>query len=327
MIVVSEDYGASADGEHPALVAVRNIHVDDLLKRKIQAHLESGDILLFDPSRFALDLESRAFLAGIRQSRSRFQKNISYSPSDNRVRGFNGSDPDKSRLSDVLRKYSAHAIEFLSALLPNYAKNWRVDLASFRPIEERNRKLPWRDRNDLIHIDAFPTRPSNGDRILRIFTNINLSEPRTWVTTDGFGTLAQRFAVVAGLEKIATRSRGSAADFRARMLKLTSSIGIPVVRRSPYDRFMLVFHDWLKANAKFQQECRKITLEFPPNSTWVAFTDAVPHAVIAGQFALEQTFMVPCEALESPDLAPIRILEQLCGMPLSSGPSPASASR
>ena len=48
------------------------------------------------------------------------------------------------------------------AYCPEYARSWRVDYASFRPVEEQGRELPLRHRNDLLHLDAFPTRPTHG---------------------------------------------------------------------------------------------------------------------------------------------------------------------
>jgi hypothetical protein len=48
----------------------------------------------------------------------------------------------------------------------------------------------------------------------------------------------------------------------------------------------------------------------------MAFTDAVSHAAMAGQYQLEQTFLLPVEAMGAPDKSPLRILEQLMGRPL-----------
>jgi len=45
----------------------------------------------------------------------------------------------------------------------------------------------------------------------------------------------------------------------------------------------------------------------------MVFTDGVPHAVMSGQFALEQTFIIPPQALVSPDAAPLRVLESATG--------------
>jgi hypothetical protein len=50
----------------------------------------------------------------------------------------------------------------------------------------------------------------------------------------------------------------------------------------------------------------------------MVFTDGVPHAVMSGQFALEQTFIVPPGALVSPEASPVRVLEAIKGMPMAS---------
>jgi hypothetical protein len=52
-------------------------------------------------------------------------------------------------------------------------------------------------------------------------------------------------------------------------------------------------------------------------SSWLVFTDMVSHAVLAGQYALEQTFIVSRKALLCPDQAPVNILERLAGIPLT----------
>jgi hypothetical protein len=76
---------------------------------------------------------------------------------------------------------------------------------------------------------------------------------------------------------------------------------------------MLRFHHFLKKNAAYQAEARKDTHTFPPGSTWIVFTDMVSHAVLSGQRALEQTFIVAYESLVSPERAPVAILERLAG--------------
>jgi hypothetical protein len=45
----------------------------------------------------------------------------------------------------------------------------------------------------------------------------------------------------------------------------------------------------------------------------MVYTDGVPHAVMSGQFALEQTFIVSPAALVSPDVAPVHVLEAATG--------------
>ena len=51
----------------------------------------------------------------------------------------------------------------------SYAATWKPDRGSYRPEEEATRRLRLTARNDLIHVDAFPNRPTQGYRILRVF--------------------------------------------------------------------------------------------------------------------------------------------------------------
>ncbi len=90
------------------------------------------------------------------------------------------------------------------------------------------------------------------------------------------------------------------------------------MRRSPYDRFMLRFHEYLKRNSEFQANCPKYRFDFPAGSTWLAFTDIVPHSVQSGQHALEQTFIIDRQSMAQPENAPVSILERLSGRALLS---------
>jgi hypothetical protein len=195
-----------------------------------------------------------------------------------------------------------------------YAEHFQLDYASFRPEQEEGRDLPVHKRNDLLHFDAFPTRPMHGRRILRCFTNVNPTEGRIWNTTVGFSTLATKFATDAGLAGFAAHgSPRSNPLIRA----LKKAFGMKAVDHSAYDRFMLRFHDYLKENTEFQQSCPKTRIEYAPGSTWLCYTDSVPHAVLSGQYALEQTFIIPLQAMVAPEKSPLRVLEKLAGMPLT----------
>jgi hypothetical protein len=197
--------------------------------------------------------------------------------------------------------------------MPQYAMKWDLDYTSFRPQEEEGRKLSLHSRNDLLHVDAFPGRPTNGNRILRFFTNISPDQSRVWQTSDSFDALAYQFAMEAGLMKMA---RWVKSPVRKVALGLARTVGLPSGKRSPYDQFMLEFHDFLKENTKFQQNCPKVRTEFPPGSCWLVFTDMVSHSVLSGQYALEQTFIVARDSMNDSEKAPISILEDICGQPL-----------
>ena len=78
----------------------------------------------------------------------------------------------------MLAWFSRTATDWLAGILPRYAQHWQLDRASYQPEEEATRRLRLTARNDLLHVDAFPSRPSQGRRILRLFVNVNLTEPR-----------------------------------------------------------------------------------------------------------------------------------------------------
>jgi hypothetical protein len=278
--------------------------------------LEEGNIIYFNGVPFDFPQADREFLLGQRQSGFKAHKNISYRPTQDALRGDAADNAEEHRrLQEIMRNYSRNLVGFASKFLAPYANKWKLDFASFRSVEEEGRDLPLKRRNDLTHVDAFPTRPTHGGRILRIFNNINPQKGRVWEVTDGFTPVARAFAKDAGLEKFAAASVGrSMARVLAPLLK---TVGVKGADRSAYDRFMLHFHDFLKEHDEYQQKWPKTRIEFPPNSTWMVYTDTVPHAVLSGQFALEQTFIIPVEANVTPQSAPIKILEEMCGKKLS----------
>ena len=275
--------------------------------------LESGDILYFPVSPFELKPEERSFLLEQKQVGASYHKNISYRPAQDRLKGVDQKDEAaRTRVHRIMRAYSARAVAFMSAFLPRYARDWKIDFASFRPIEEQGRKVALRSRNDLIHVDSFPSRPSHGDRLLRIFTNIHPERPRIWVTSENFEALAWQYAAKVGLPHPPT----SLTRLRGRALRLLSGIGLPVVDRPAYDRFMLRFHHYLKENETFQRDCPKDRWEFPSGSTWICFTDTTSHSCVSGQFAMEQTFIIRRGSLAFPNAAPIAVLGRIAGFPL-----------
>jgi hypothetical protein len=300
----------------------------DELSRKISeeqarswcAQLEAGDILYFPETPVPIPQDDLAFLLGQQQTDSSLHKNIAYKPP-------RGSKPDKlsgvdtrtadaaavARLQGIMRAYSKHVVEFLTGFLSPYQAKWQLDYASFRPQEEEGRDLSLRKRNDLLHTDAFPTRPTYGARILRFFNNIHPTRTRDWVVGDPFATVVKQFAP----EEIAP-SPDNTLSRAAKGLGRAVGLGaaIPSIKRSPYDDFMMRFHNFLKENARFQAECAKYPWQFPAGSSWMVYTDTVPHAVLAGQYALEQTLLVEPEALVTPETSPLKVLERIAGTAL-----------
>jgi hypothetical protein len=272
--------------------------------------LERGKILYWPNIPFDFPAADIDFLLAQRPADSRFHKNVSYRPSQDVMRGAAATGAEGARLQLCLREFSRRIVAFTASVLLPYHGRWKLDYTSFRPLEEEGRSLPLHKRNDLLHVDSFPTRPTGGARILRVFVNISRTKPRVWLTGEPFGDIAARFSDLVGLHEFARRPPNHA------LRRLALSLGMGGEAHTRYDRFMLRFHDWLKENDDYQKNAPMTRMEFPPSSTWMVFTDTVPHAVLAGQHAMEQTFIVPVEAMVEPDAAPIRILERMSGRPL-----------
>ena len=124
---------------------------------------------------------------------------------------------------------------------------------------------------------------------------------------------AQKGLFIPGLDFPKPMAYSLTRRLEKKMKEVLKKAGVKVALPSPYDRFMLKMHNFLKENRDFQKSCPKDHWEFPPRSCWVVFTDMVSHAALSGQYALEQTFLVPEEGLLYPEQSPVSILEQLTG--------------
>jgi 3-deoxy-D-manno-oct-2-ulosonic acid (Kdo) hydroxylase len=281
--------------------------------RVLCGELESGNILFSPRTPFEFPDEDLQFLLASKQTDASFHKNIAYRPASDRITGLDQTEGTEiERLRAILRSYSQRSERFLGELLSPYAGKWTLDFASYRPLEERGRPARLRARNDLPHVDAFPTRPTNGNRILRLFTNLNPAQNRVWITSQTFEIVGPLFAKRLGLR----RQQANNALARA-FRKVASAAHLPGANRSPYDDFMHRCHNAMKEDSEFQKDCPKQRWEFPPFSTWIVFTDYVSHAVLEGQYAMEQTFIVSREAMVRPEMSPLAILESLAGYPLT----------
>ena len=74
---------------------------------------------------------------------------------------------------------------------------------------------------------------------------------------------------------------------------------------------MLQLHDLMKADLDYQRDCPQQTVPFAAGSTWVCFSDQTSHAVMSGQFMLEQTLHPAVAVMQRPDAAPLAVLERL----------------
>ncbi len=230
-------------------------------------------------------------------------KTVKFDPDTGRVWGY-ADGVDAAAMKSMLARYADYTRGLLDALIPSYGSALKIGNTSFRPVEAQGRDQSKRHDDTLLHVDAFPSRPSHGQRIMRVFTNVHPgTKPRVWRVGEPFETVAERF-----LPKIAAPIPGSAA-----LMKL---VGITKSQRSPADHYMLQLHDRMKLDDDYQRTVPHQTVEFAPGSTWMVFTDQVSHAAMSGQHALEQTFTLDIDGMMHPEHAPVRVLERLKGKKL-----------
>ncbi len=286
--------------------------LEDCSSNALAERLERGGVLFYPTAPFALPHGTNLEFLIQQELGSLAHKNISYNPANGKVGGFvRRGAAQVEQLRQIFAHFSAAATDWLGRVLPRYRRGWQLDRASFRPQEEATRRLRPTARNDLLHVDAFPNRPSGGNRILRVFANINPREPRIWVTSEPFAKLLKRFGEAAGLP----------ARYNSRWIRQFGQGVLALFRpgmavRSEYDLFMLRFHDYLKMNEEFQERGPKYLHTFPPGSVWVAMTDTCSHSVLRGRYALEHSYFISPEVLALPAESPPALLEKAC---LSSG--------
>jgi hypothetical protein len=262
--------------------------------------LESGGVLVLPRLAFDLSEDERRFLSP--QWSDDRAKNISLDGKT--LKGARGAPDDLAALARMIARFATSAAELVAGLFPRYAPYVKSARTSFRPQPAVGRALSWRKDDSLLHIDAFPSRPNHGKRILRVFCNVNRTADRVWRVGDDFEAVARTF-----LPRIGRPLPGASAALA--WLHVTKG------RRSDYDHVMLGLHDRAKADRDYQRNCPQQIVHFAPGTTWLCFSDQVMHAAVSGQHMLEQTIHLPIAALYQPDSSPLAILEKLCGRPLA----------
>lgn len=198
----------------------------------------------------------------------------------------------------MVARFCAWSRDLVVDLFPDYEDDLAVGPTTFRPCA--------RTGPQGLHVDAFFFFPTEGRRIIRLFTNVNpTGEPRVWqVGEQPFEPFARDY-----LPRLRRDIPGSGW--------FLERAGITNGRRTPYDHAMRQLRNLAKRDEGFQREAPRSFIEFPPGATWIVFPDQVLHGAMTGQFAFEQTFLLPVEALHQPLRSPLRVLERLTGRALA----------
>jgi hypothetical protein len=261
--------------------------------------LEGGGVVMLPRVSFEMTASERKFLSpGWSDGRA---KNVSLDGA--RLKGAQGNASDLAELAAMVTRFAQCAASLVTTLFPRYAPYVKRARTSYRPQPAVGRDVSWRKDDSRLHIDAFPSRPNHGERILRVFCNVHPSEPRVWRVGESFEAMAKTL-----LPRIRGPLPGAAVVLSA--LRVTKG------RRSRYDHLMLNLHDRAKEDMVYQRDCEQQVVKFAPGTTWLCFSDQVMHAAMSGQYMLEQTIHLPVSALYDPQRAPLAILERLTGRSL-----------
>ena len=259
--------------------------------------LEHGGLIVLPRRAFELSAEEQTLLdPAILNGRS---KNVSLDPATGEIGGVELDGRRREVLAGMVRRFADTAEALLAELTPGYGPALQRRRTSFRPGAIANRALSRRKDDRRLHVDAFPANPVQGRRILRVFANVNPhGGERVWeVGEEDFETTARRFE-----SRLTARGRGAA---------LKSALGVTKGRQTAYDQVMLQLHDTAKLDDAYQASAPKRRTAFPAGSMWVVYTDSVLHAALSGQHALEQTYLLPVDAMQDAAVSPLRVLERL----------------
>ena len=265
------------------------------------AAVEAGKVLYFPRLGFAVQPEEQALLR--EDTLAPKSRNVSLG-ADGVLKGAAGSAQDQQALAAMVGRFRQQALQLVDDLLPEYKGQLRVAPTSFRPKQVETRAQSVRADDQRMHVDAFPSRPSYGERLLRVFTNLNPhGVPRVWRVGEDFETIARRFLP-------------QAKPYRLWQAKLLNTVHVTKSLRSEYDHLMLQLHDLMKQDEDYQKNGTQLTMPFPPGSVWVCYSDQATHAVMSGQFMMEQTLYLPPGKEVDPQASPLAILTRLVGRPL-----------
>ena len=209
----------------------------------------------------------------------------------------------QSDFIDILQAFQQAAEDAILRMVPAWRGALTPDRVSWRPLELSTRRVRWNARDDLFHIDHFPTRPTGGRRIVRFFFNACDGEDIVWSSTSPLKKLIedgkafgqpQVFQDMAGLRRQAVRNQPWWSGFQR--------------QTGLHDAVVKLVHDHLKRDETFQEETVRKLRCFTPGSAWFALTDSCCHALLRGRWLVDITWFLEPDACQFPDLLPTNLL-------------------
>lgn len=291
------------------MTALENLDIDsweyvasEAMQHKAISALESGKVIFLPQLSFHINDNEKHLLS---PDYIKGKKNISYNKNTGKIQGVKCNAADELLFKNMTDRFAMYSKNLINQLFPPYVHSLLIGRTSYRPVEIYGRQAPSYKKDDTrLHVDAFPSTPTLGKRILRIFSNINPHlQTRDWHIGESFNIVARKFSP-------------QVSPYNAFMAQVLLTTKITKSLRTHYDHIMLQIHDRMKKDMSYQSTVAYQKVKFPANSTWIVFTDQVSHAALKGQFLLEQTFYLPTHAMQEPNRSPLSILEGIAGKSL-----------
>ncbi len=209
----------------------------------LQSVIERGGVVACPSLAFDVTADERAlFGASLADDR---RKSIYRRAGREGLTGTTAEGATRDVVASMIERFADASHALIDGLFPSYRAAAHATGTSFRPRAigdtTSGRALSWRKDDTRLHVDAFPSNPTHGERILRVFTNVHPDAmPRRWRVGERFETMARRFLP-------ATRALPPGAAW------LMHRLGITKRPRTPYDHLMLQLHDLAKADLDYQR--------------------------------------------------------------------------
>ena len=290
-------YNLNKWGEAPAKAVQSKMlksleHAGVLFFPELKFNIEKDEKVIFDPNLLGMGC-----------------KKIIYDLEQDVLKGLSSgagvTHQAKSSVENVMRRFAITARDFVHQALPQYANDLKTAGTSFRTSEVVGGfggcGGEVRKKDQLLHVDAFATNPVNGDRILRLYANINPdNQDRVWHLGDDFCTIIKRFAPQVARPMLFSRT-------------LMRLFGRTKSSRSLYDHYMLSINNLMQKDKEYQEQIDYTETSFPSGSSWLAFCDQISYGILSGQYVLEQSFYLPVKAMKYPDQSPLKQLQKFYG--------------
>jgi hypothetical protein len=261
----------------------------------LDERLERGELVFFPRCPFPLpEGDDLRFLLG--RELDGHSKTVTLFPETGVMGGHRPTAPEEdARLRGLLGEFCQEATAWVGKALPRYRASMRYGPLRYRIAEEKGRSFDARISGWALHVDANSDQPARGDSFLRVFVNLNPEKERIWRTSVGLAALLDEWS-----DRVREPGEGPPSWLGRLRLRYGRALGVEPPPDVAYDRLMMRLHFFGKEDPYLQERAPSTRWVFPPGSAWVVFSDLVSHAVVSGEHAIDQTFLVPSWAFRDP---------------------------